>query len=452
MENDTIVKEIVAWATGKINEEEVDDLGVGFNKSISGITKFYLAQYLLKLAIDWERQNRVLMFNEEVIKSLIANQVGKDEEIKRVQEMLERMRKELIDSEEKGNGNVMNRSPAGKSLLAPIKALVVRDSLDNSSDGSLLYKNRPLKELAPLILGSILKMFPNPENEASELEKKLVKVEEEKADLGRKYKDVSKKYRRTVEQYDREKRKFDEKSALYERQLEEIIRENNALMRIAAENGSKVGEAIGDYVKREQYQVAKEFKEFCLRQGMDFLAEEIITPEYHSQEDESCDMATHAERMIEAKVRLSEILLVKPYKVQTRRVRTGKRLVGFEEFREEIRPLLLDGGMAKEKESEFMIIAQKAFGLIRELISMTPPCELLLPERGDVFDSDEHDVDDIVCRPEGVIKAIIAPGIYTGHRILMKPVVVTEPLDDRSQTIPSPRRRAVASGVSSDTA
>ena len=452
METSTIVKEIVTWATARIKAEEADDLGVGFNKNISGITKFYLAQYLLKLAIDWERQNRIMMFNEEVIKSLIANQVGKDEEIKRVQEKLERMRKELIDSEKKGNDKVMNRPPGGKSRLAPMKALVVRESLDNGSDDSLFHKNRPLKELAPLIFGSILKMLPNPENEMSVLEKKCAKVEQEKADLARQYKDVSNKYKRMLEQYKREKRKFDEKSALYERQLEAIIRENNALMRTAAENGSKVGEAIGDYVKREQYQVAKEFKEFCLRQGMDFLTEEIIALEHHGPEDESCGMATHVERMIETKVRLSEILLVKPYKLQMRRVRAGKRLVGFEEFREEIRHLLLDGAIPEEKESEFMIIAQKAFGLIRELITMTPLCELLLPERGDIFDSDEHDVDDIVCRPEGIIKATIVPGIYTGHRILMKPVVVTEPLDNRSRTISVPRRRAVAPGVSSDTA
>ena|GEM_PF-4763930 len=447
-----MVKEIVAWATAKINEEEADDLGLGLNKSISGITKFYLAQYLLKVAVDWERQNRILMFNEEVIKSLIANQVGKDEEIKRVQEKLEQMRTELIESDKKGNGKVRNRSPAGKSRLAPMKALVVRENLDNASGVGLFHKNKPLKELAPLILGSILKMLPNPEKQMSALEKKCAKVEKEKADLARKYKDVSSKYKRMLEQHEREKRKFDEKSALYEKQLEAIIRENNALICTAAENGGKVGEAIGDYVKREQYQVAKEFKEFCLRQGMDFLAEEIIALEQDNQKNTSCGMATHAERMVETKARLSAILLVNPYKAQIRRVRTGKNLVGFEEFRKEIRPSLLDGAIPKEKESEFMIIAQKAFGLIRELITMTPPCELLLPERGDVFDSDEHDVDDIVCRPEGVIKATIVPGIYTGHRILMRPVVVTEPFDDRLQTIPASRRLAVAPGVSSDTA
>ena len=81
---------------------------------------------------------------------------------------------------------------------------------------------------------------------------------------------------------------------------------------------------------------------------------------------------------------------------------------------------------------------------------MTPPCQLLLPESGDVFDSGEHDVDEMVCKPEGVVKATVVPGIHTGHRILMKPVVVTEPLDNASRPIASPLHRAVAPGGRSD--
>lgn len=451
MENRTMVREIVSWATEKIKEEDADDLGLGFSKNISGITKFYLAQYLLKLAVDWERQNRILMFNEEIIKSLIANQVGKDEEIKRVQDTLDRMRKGLVESEKKGNSKEMNESPAGKNGLGPTEALIVRDNLDAGSGDSLFYKNRSLKELAPLILGSILKMLPNPENEASDLEVKYAKVKKEKADLAQKYREVSIKCKRTVERYNSERRKSDEKSALYERQIEEIIRENNALMAIVAENGGRAGEVIGDYVKREQYQVAKEFKEFCLRQGMDFLAEEIIGLE-QDQEDDSWHMETLAERMIETKVRLSEILLIKPYKLQTKRMRTGRDLIDFEVFRNELAHNLPNTGIPEEKESEFMIIAQKAFGLIKELISMTPPCQLLLPESGDVFDSEEHDVDEMVCKPEGLVKATVVPGIQTGHRILMKPVVVTEPPDNASRPIGSPLRRAVAPGGRSDKA
>jgi hypothetical protein len=442
MENSTIVKEIVSWATERIKEEDADDLELGFSKNISAITKFYLAQYLLKLAVDWERQNRILMFNEEIIKSLIANQVGKDEEIKRVQDKLERMRKELIGGEKKGNGKTMKQSPAERNRHTPMKALAVRDSLDNSSGDGLFYRNRPLKELAPLILGSILKILPNPDNETSQLEKKFVKAEKEKADLARKYKDVSKKYRRTVEQYDREKRKFDEKSALYERQIAEIIRENNALMRIAADNGSREGEAIGDYVKREQYQVAKEFKEFCLRQGLEFLAEEIVALEQNT-ENEACHTKRHAERIIETKVGLSEILLIKPYKLQTKRMRTGRKLIDFEVFRKELVHILPITSIPKKMESEFMIIAQKAFGLIEELITMTPPCLLLLPEAGEVFDSEEHDVDEMVCKPEGLVKAIVVPGIQTGHRILTKPVVFTEPVGNTSRAIALPLSRAV---------
>ncbi len=451
MENSTIVKEIVSWATAKIKEEDADDLGLGFSKNISGITKFYLAQYLLKLAVDWERQNRILMFNEEIIKSLIANQVGKDEEIKRAQDKLERMRKELIDSEKKGNGKTMKPSPAGKNRLALMQSLVVRESLGYNSDDGLFYRNRPVKELAPLILGSIRKIFPNTNNETSALEKKFAKTEKEKAGLARKYQDVSNKYRRTVDQYNREKRKFDKKSAVYERQIAEIIRENNALMRIAADNGGKEGEAIGDYVKREQYQVAKEFKEFCLRQGMEFLAEEIIALE-QDQEDDSWHTEALAERMVEMKIRLSEMLLIKPYKLQTKRMRTGRDLIDFEVFRNELAHSLPNTDIPEDKESEFMIIAQKAFGLITELISMTPPCQLLLPESGDVFDSEEHDVDEMVCKPEGFVKATVVPGIYAGHRILMKPVVVTEPSDNTSRAMALPLFRADAAGERSEKA
>lgn len=208
-------------------------------------------------------------------------------------------------------------------------------------------------------------------------------------------------------------------------QLEKLHLEYNQQMaEIARLKETKQAESVGDYEKREGYQIVTDYKAFCTQQSLEVITEDIYG--YLYQRRKELQDATKRDLFLaQTKATLSKVLLVDTYKTQVRRLRSKQPLLEFEVFFESHgKSLLSQLDLSEELGEQLKRTAKKGFDLVTQLVTKTPPCLLFTADEGDMFNSEEHEVA-AGCPKEGVIQFTVVPGVQSGYQLLMKPVVFT---------------------------
>jgi len=272
------------------------------------------------------------------------------------------------------------------------------------------------------------------ENEIKKLEKE-VKAFENEATSGRyQYQSLVKRYNQVVKkdnqlntQQQQEKQKWESERKSMEKQIDSLKKTSDEQLGKIARLNDKPAESIGDYEKREDYQIATDYKAFCTQQSLEVITEDIYG--YYSQRKENLqDNTKRAFFIAEIKATLSKAILVKAYKVQLRQLIKKQPLLEFDDFFElHSKKLLSQFKLSEELAEQLKKTANKGFSLVSQLVSTNPPCQLLFfAEEGDIFDPEEYEAATGCPPKEGVVKFTVAPGVLSGSQILMKPIVFTE--------------------------
>jgi len=275
--------------------------------------------------------------------------------------------------------------------------------------------------------------FRDGEAKIKELERKIKAVEEKATDWHNQYQNLYSHYDILVKKYDKlntqqqqEKQKWDDERKSLEKQIDSLKRLSDEQLGKIVRLNEKPAESIGDYEKREDYQIATDYKAFCTQQSLEVMTEDIYG--YYSQREENLrDNTKRALFIAKIKATLSKAILVKAYKVQLRQLIKKQPLLEFDDFFElHSKKLLSQFKLSEELAEQLKKTANKGFSLVSQLVSTNPPCQLLFfAEEGDTFDSEEYEAA-TGCPKEGVVKFTVAPGVLSGSQILMKPIVFTK--------------------------
>ncbi len=423
---------IVSWAKQHIDHDALADIAPDFAKNLTKTTKPALACYLRTLAEHCEQQAQLLAKRDKAIKSLDAT-------VKKQKKQLDQLKAELennVREMETLNDRLQDKDKAiadSKTHLADERKKVtelnqtikaVKDKAQQLHE-ELLNKTSLLEKMSLKSMESLMSIIPDWVASGTNWKAEYAKIQSETAKLTDKFSTIQSKFQDALKKHDSEKRRLNENRSSLENKIQLLTDENDLLLAKAANKSGRISEQIGDYEKRENYQIVKEYKEFCLHQGLDYLAEEIVSAQQtdHKNYDEQQTKA----QLAQMKSILADNLLAKPYRLQVQRLRTKQDMIDYDTFQQDhITVLSTQLELSGEIAGQLLKIARKAFTLISELICVTPPCQLLIPEAGTAFKKEEHDIDDLYCTAEGNVKLTIAPGVYSGHEVLMKPVVVTE--------------------------
>ncbi len=407
--NNPKITELMDWVKKNVQAEAFTP---EFSNNLNKTHKATLAQYLRQLAENCEQLNAHLhkadaAFNKQK-KQLLRLQHELEENRQRVQELENRLQDKnqaIADEHNKVSELKKDLDELDKKNKELYEDLQAKDSL--------------LDKMSRKSMESVLAVLPDWLTSGTNWKEEYSKLNFERNRLTEQFKNIQDKLKNALHKHKKEQ----QRNNSLEGKIQALTTENDRLAAQLAKS-DKTGERIGDYEKRENYQIVREYKEFCLRQGLDFIAEEILNCKQQAQENFNEDK--YKNQMAEMKSILAGQLIVNPYNIQVRNLRRQTRRLDFTSFKNNhLADLLAALAMPEQLNQELLKIAEKAFQLIHELITVQPPCQLLLPEIGECFDATEHDIDDVYCRPEGQIKFILAPGVYSGHEILMKPVVYT---------------------------
>lgn len=399
-ETEAVLKEIVDWAKNNISAAKLE---YDFSKNFVKTTKQHLSQYVLNLALSHEQQRLDLSEKEQGLSSLEKKLAQQKRESKDLKRQIEKYTQTVEALQGDLNAGARKLDDTKQKFANQLEKI---DDLKKDLDA---FKKKNKKSEKALQAQS--EEFGAVQIENNKLLQQVEKLQKKLAKLTNKAK--KEKTDKQVNQSD------------LEAEVDRLSEENQQLLAKVAQNSDKVGEHLGDYEKRENYQVAKDYEEFCLYQGVDYLTEEIVTK--LNKDDEEFDDEQHRQKMLETKQLLIRHLLIDAYDMQVRKLRLNKKSIDFTTYKKKnLKVLLKTLKLSAHLEQDLVTIAQKGFDLINELLSLKPPCQLLLAEPGTVFNADEHDVDPMYSQPGGVVKFTLVPGIYAAHEILMKPVVVTE--------------------------
>lgn len=220
----------------------------------------------------------------------------------------------------------------------------------------------------------------------------------------------------------------DERKSLSEKISQLEVEHNEQIVEIVQLKDRKQAESIGDYEKREDYQVVTDYKAFCVNGGLETTAEDIY--DYlRQQKEEMKDNSQYMFFNAKIKATLSKRLLIYTYKVQRQMLDSQQDILDFETFfKSHNRYLLSELDLSEDLNSQVKSTIKKGFDLIKQLLESNPPCYLVNADSGDIFDIHEHEIMQD-CPKDGIIEFTVVPGIQSGHKLLMKPVVFTKKIN-----------------------
>ncbi len=230
------------------------------------------------------------------------------------------------------------------------------------------------------------------------------------------------KLQQEKKRWEDEKKRLDEETG----KLREMDAQRTA--EIARLSATKEAESLGDYEKREGYQVIIDYKAFCTQQSLDVITEDVY--DYLRQRKEELKDGSRRDFFIaQTKTTLSKAFLMNVYKEQIRQLRKQQSLIEFDPFFESYGKNLISQMELSEKLIEQLKkTAKKGFDLVNQLVQITPTCHLVIADNGDEFNSEEHELA-AGCPEDGIVEFTVVPGVLSGHRFLMKPIVYTVPYD-----------------------
>ncbi len=275
--------------------------------------------------------------------------------------------------------------------------------------------------------GQIRKLKSDFENE----KRHKTKYFNEHQSLSEKYDQLHRQFGEIKTKYQETQQKLnDERMSLTEKISQLKVEHDEQMAEITRLKGRKQAESIGDYEKREDYQVVTDYKAFCMSSGLDTTTEDIygyLRQQKEEMKDESKFMFFNAK----IKATLSKRLLIYTYRIQRQMLTTQQEIFDFETFFTSHKGYLLskldlsEDLNSEDLSSKVKSAAKKSFELIKQLLESNPPCYLVNADSGDIFDAHEHEIVQD-CPKDGIIKFTVVPGIQSGHKLLMKPVVFTE--------------------------
>lgn len=427
-----LVAAIVGWTKQHVDNALLTEIEPDFVKNLTKTTKASLAGYLRTLTEHCERQTRLLAEQSKSLNSLNATVKKQKKQIDALKASLETQTRTLEDLTTQIQDKAKALADSNSHLADERKKVTeLNQEIKTAKEKAqqlqeeLLGKTTLLEKMSLKSMESFMSILPDWVAGETDWKTEYAKLQSETVKLTDKFGAIQNKFNALLNKHDREKNRYNENRSLLEDKIQLLIDENDLLLAKAANKNAKVSEQLGDYEKRENYQIVKEYRAFCLHQGLDYLAEEIVSAQQAGKKN--YDDAQNRAQRAQMKSLLAENLLIKPYRMQVQRLRTKQTLIDYDTFQQDhVIGLSTQLELSGEIAVQLLQIGRKAFTLINELICVTPPCQLLIPENGAAFKPEQHDIDDLYCNAEGIIRLTIAPGVYSGHEVLMKPVVVTQ--------------------------
>jgi archaellum component FlaC len=278
--------------------------------------------------------------------------------------------------------------------------------------------------------------FRNGEATIDQLKKELKAAEEKATHWNNEYQNLDSQYNLLFQNYNtlrdqqqqewnQEKQKLISEQQSLKNKIDGLQKTNTEQLGQIASLKGKQPTFIGDYEKRENYQIATDYKAFCTGQALDITTDDIYGY-LRQRKEELQDNTKFALFNAEIKKCLSETILVKAYRVQFRRLVNKQPLVEFKTFFElHGETLLSELELSNELAEQLKKTAKKGFSLVSQLVSTNPPCQLDFAENGDIFDPEEYEAA-TGCPSKGVVKFTVVPGVVSGYQPLMKPIVFVE--------------------------